>query len=674
MAISRPEPRGRPKLRRRWLLTSRAKPTTRSRKTPRIPRSGPGGRRLQPYSRADAPYFRSPGFYVRVGGLAVIVAAGLSLLVLRAWSIQVLHGKQYAKQTHRQAYRTVRLLGARGAIVDDRGRLLAGTEGHLVVDADAASLGSRDAHGNWHPSPAGLQAIRRLAALGGMKPHVLVARIAHDVLQSPFAPAVVIPHPQAALANYLQERSSKFPGFKVEAEASRSYPLGAFGGEFLGLVGQVSPQELKSGAYEGAQAGEVVGQTGVEAAYDSILNKGFVQARIPVDSLGRIAGPLKMPRQKQPPTLQLSIDTRLQKAAAKAVLDGMAAGRTAGYSPTGGSAIAIDPRTGAIKAMVSVPRFSEKEAAENPRYYQRLLGDQASPLLNRAIAGVYPTGSTFKPIIAEAALSAGIITPTTPQLCSGSFDLGGHVFHNVEAGIYEYMTLPTALEQSCDTWFYRLGDRIWAANPKAKATLIQRWARMLGLGTQPPIDLVGAAAGYLPMPGWRFEKLTGTPYTEGQAINLAIGQGALQVSPLQLAVAYCALVNGGTVVRPHVGEAVIRDGVRHVLRFKPVRKIKLSPYTAAIKQGLYLAANGAQGTSSAVFSGFPIKVAGKTGTAEAPPLGVHSWYASWAPYDHPKLVVVAMIEHGGYGSEAAAPAVKEIYQAAARLGYLKSGS
>jgi penicillin-binding protein 2 len=642
VAISRPDPRRRLKL----------------------PRNLPRGGRLQPYSRVDAPYFRSPGFYVRVGGLAVVVAAGLSLLLLRAWSIQVLHGKQYARDAHRQAFRTVNLLGARGAIVDDRRRLLAGTAGHVVVDADAASLGSRNAHGIWSPSAAGFRELRRLARLTGRRPRVLVAHIRHEVLQSPFAPAVVISHPNASLTAYLQERSGRYPGFKVEAEATRSYPQGAFGGEFLGLLGQITKGELSSGAYKDAQSGEVVGQSGVEAAYDSLLNEGFVQAKVPVDSLGRIAGAIRVPRQKQPPTLQLSIDSRLQKAAQNALVYGMEQARLNGYSPTGASAIAINPWTGAIKALVSYPTFNEKLAAGKPSYLASLYKETSTtPTLNRAIGGVYPTGSTFKPIIAEAALSAGIITPYTPQLCSGSFTLGDTIFHNVEAGINEYMTLPTALEQSCDTWFYRLGDRVWAADPKAKATLIQRWARKLGLGAQPPIDLTGAAAGYLPTPGSYFEKLAGTPYTEGQAINLAIGQGALQVSPLQLAVAYSALVNGGKVVRPHVGEAVIRNGVRHPLHFKPVRKLKLSPYTSAIRQGLYEAANNSGGTSASVFSGFLPTVAGKTGTAEAPPLGVHSWYASWAPYNHPKLVVVAMIEHGGYGAQAAAPTVKRIYQA-----------
>ena len=644
MPISRPEPRRRLKL----------------------PRKLPSGRQLQPYSRADAPYFRSPGFYVRVGGLAIVIAGGLTLLLLRAWSIQVLHGKQYARAAHSQAVRTVDLLGARGAILDDKGKLIAGTTGHAVVDADAASLGSRGVHGRWNPSPAGLQTLGRFAGLTGRRREVLVARIRAGIYHAPFAPAVVIERPTAALTSYIQERSGQFPGFKVGVEDTRSYPQGAFGSEFLGLLGQVSTSELKSHAYKGAKAGEVVGQSGVEAAYDWILNKGFVRAKIPVDSLGRIVGPLRVPRQQQPPTLQLSIDTRLQRAAQSALLYGMEQSRLNGHSPTGASAVAIDPWTGAIKAIVSYPTFDQKRAAEKPSYLSWLYKQtHTTPTLNRAIGGVYPTGSTFKPLIAEAALSAGIITPSTPLACTGTFDLGGTIFHNVDPAVDATMTLPTALEESCDTWFYRLGALVYAHDPKAQGTLIQDWARKLGLGTTPPVDLTGATSGYLPGPGRVFERRFGFPWTEGQTINLAIGQGALQVSPLQLAVAYSALINGGKVVRPHVAQAVIKGRTRHMLHFKPVRTLKLSPYTSAIRQGLYEAANDPGGTSQPVFAGFPIKVAGKTGTAETCGASCpdHSWYASWAPYNSPKLVVVVNIERGGFGAEAAAPTAKKIYEA-----------
>ncbi|MBV8257922.1 MAG: hypothetical protein JO073_08905 [Actinobacteria bacterium] len=638
MAISTPDPRRRPKLPRTL-----------------------GGRRLQPYSRADAPYFRSPGFYVRIGGLAVVIGLAIAVLLLRAWSIQVLRGRQYASATHQQAYRTVNLRSPRGAIVDSRGRLLAGTTAQVVVTADVGTLGTIDNHGVWSASPSGWQTLKRFAAVSGTTPKELSNRIRHSVLRSPFAPAIVLPHPRAGLTTYMQERAADFQGFQVLYEPNRFYPGGALGSEFLGLLGEVSQQELDSKAFHHARPGEIVGQSGVERIYDAILNPGFNVAKVRVDSQGRIAGPLQVPNIKRLPTLQLTIDMRIQRAAEQAIRDGMASARQFGHSPTGGSAVVLNPWTGAVLALASWPTYNQVEASKSSSYIASLYKDPAAPTLNRAIAGVYPTGSTFKPIIAEAALSAGIITPSTPQLCSGSFDLGGYIFRNVEAGVYSEMTLPTALAQSCDTWFYRLGDRIWQSNPSAKATLIQRWAHLLGLGQQTGIDLTGESPGNVPSPEW-FLRTQHFPWTEGQTINLSIGQGTLQASPLQMAVAYSALINGGTVVRPHVAEAQIVDGVRRPFVYKPVRKLHLVD-TWAIKQGLFEAAHDPAGTSAAIFGTFPIPVAGKTGTAEAPPRDDHSWYVSWAPYGHPKVVVAVMIEHGGFGAEAAAPAAKEIYQA-----------
>jgi penicillin-binding protein 2 len=596
---------------------------------------------------------------VRVGGLAVLVGIAICLLVLRAWSIQILHGPSYKTLATHQAFRTVDMTGSRGAIVDDHGRLLAATTGHVVVAADPGTLGSFDTH-DWSPSVAGVAVLQKFSALAHVPVTTLVTRIRRSVVRSPFAPAVVLPHPTAALQYFLDERPASYPGVKVWAIPSRSYPQGAFGSEFLGLLGEVSPQELGTKRYTNATAGELVGQSGVEAVYDSLLNPGFVSAKVRVDSLGRIAGPLEVPKGKTLPTLKLTIDARLQRAAVDAVEHGIKLAQGLGHHPTGGSAVVINPWTGGIYALASVPTYNQSLAANDSSYNAQLYTDPRHLLVNRAIAGVYPTGSTFKPIIAEAGLSSGIITPTTQMLCTGSFDLGGFVFHNVEAGVYESMTLPTALSQSCDTWFYRLGDRIYTADPSKQGTLIQQWARKFGLGATPPIDVTGAAAGLIPTPSW-FLKTMHFPWTEGQTINLAIGQGALEVSPLQLAVAYSALANGGTLVTPHVADAVVRNGVTKPLTFKPQRKLKLVDLDA-IRQGLYQAAH--TGTSAAVFSTYPVPVAGKTGTAEAPPGDDHSWYASWAPYGrHPEVVVVVMIEHGGFGSEAAAPAARDIYNA-----------
>ena len=584
----------------------------------------------------------------------------LGLLALRAWSVQVLHGHQYTAVATSQAFRTVDLIGPRGAIVDAQGRKLATTDGRLVVTADVAALGAFDTTG-WHASPTGLAALHRFSRLAHVPVETLVARIERSTVRSPFAPAVILPDPDGSLWNFLAERAREYPGFSATAFPARHYPQGAFGSEFLGLLGEVDDTMLHEPRYAHAKAGEIVGVSGVEAYYDRQLNGGFDRARVRVDSMGRVVGPLQKRSPKSLPTLQLTIDARLQRAAEKAVRDGIADGFAAGHHPTGGSVIAMDPWTGAILAMASYPTYNQVEAMQNPRYNARLYTDPRNLLVNRAIAGVYPTGSTFKPIIAEAALSAGIITPSTPLLCSGSFNLGATVFHNVEAGIFESMSLPTALSQSCDTWFYRLGDLIWNHDPRAQGTLIQRWAHLFGLGRSTGIDLTGDNSGLVPAPGKAFLKSNGFPWTEGQTINLSIGQGELLVSPLQLAVAYSAIVNGGTIVRPHVGGAIVRGAVVHELRYKPVRRLHLVDLWA-IRQGLYDAAH--VGTSAAIFSTYPIPVAGKTGTAETG-LGRddHSWYASWAPFAHPKIVVVAMIEHGGFGAQAAAPAAREVYDA-----------
>jgi len=281
------------------------------------------------------------------------------------------------------------------------------------------------------------------------------------------------------------------PGFKVAKQLARSYPQGAFGSEFLGLLGEVSQKELGSPLYRHARAGVVVGQSGVEARYDSLLNPGLPPARLRVDSMGRIAGPLERTDPRSLPTVQLTIDARLQRVAEKAVRDGIALARANGRSATGGSAVVMNPSTGAIYALASSPTYNQLRAARDPGYLSRLYQDPATPLVNRAIAGVYPTGSTFKPIVAEAALSTGIITPETSLLCSGSFVLGNTTFLNVERGAYSTMALSTALAESCDTWFYRLGDRIYNAHPSAQGVLIQQWARKLGLGAQTGLDING---------------------------------------------------------------------------------------------------------------------------------------------------------------------------------------
>jgi penicillin-binding protein 2 len=625
---------------------------------------------VEPVSTVDAPYHRSPAFFVRVGGLAAVATALLAVLALRLWSLQVVQGPVYTRLATQQSFRWVDLPAARGAIVDAKGRLLAGTNGRIVVTADRSALGTLDEHGRWRANADGLKQLQRLSRLAGVPLGTLVERVERDVARSPYAPAVVIDTPNSTLAAFLEERAASYPGLRVETLPVRSYPQGGLGSEFLGLLGEIQPQQIGTPRYAAARAGEAVGQSGVEAAYDRLLNGGFRKARVRVDSRGRIVGQLRVNGQSAlPPTLHLTIDARIQRAAEQAIRDGIALAHKNGhYDAKAGAAVVINPSTGALYALASYPDYNQLLASRDPAYLSSLLrAENAPPLLSRATQGLYPTGSTFKPIVAEAALATGLISPWTSRACTGSFTVGNFVFHNVEAGINESMNVKQALSASCDTWFYRLGEQFYFRQAKSGALDMQHWAMRLGLGRPTGIDVPGESTGVVPTPAW-VKRVHKQPWYEGFSINLSIGQGYLAVTPLQLAVAYAALANGGTVVRPHVADAI---GDRK-LHFKPQRRVHFKD-VQTIRDALYSAAHDPSGTSSSVFGAFPIPVAGKTGTAESPPGSDHSWYASWAPAGHPRVVVVVLIEHGGFGAEAAAPAAREIYQSFFRLKQVQHG-
>jgi penicillin-binding protein 2 len=620
---------------------------------------------VEPVSTVEEGYFASFAFYRRLGAVGALAVVAFTLLALRAWSLELLHHTDYLAQSQAQQTRVVDLPAPRGAIVDDKMRPLATAGAQLAVVADASALGGGPFDASWKPVTRGRHTLDELSKLAHVPTSTLIERVRASLVQSPFGPAVIVPHATRSLTFYLDERADAFPGLHVVELPTRAYPQGALGGEFLGLLGQVSKQELKSSSYAHAKAGMVVGQSGVEATYDKYLNAGFAHARVRVNALGQIASPLRAePVKKAPSILQLTIDARIQRAAESAVKDGIAQAHLAGYTQANsGAAVVIDPRDGAIKALVSYPGVNQLAAAQSPTYLSRLMTGKTPGLLNLATQGLYPAGSTFKPIVAEAALASGLITPYTFLSCTGSLTVGNIVFHNVEPSINQSMDLEQAIEMSCDTWFYQLGEKFYFAQQHGLYG-IQQWAKWLGLGHPTGVDIPGEAGGVVPTPAW-LKKTFGTGsqgyWYEGTSVNLSIGQGYLEVTPLQMAVAYSALANGGNVVQPHIAQAIL-GARRKLLSFPPVRKLKLHD-VQTIRDGLYQAAHGATGTSTAIFGSFPVPVAGKTGTAQDPHGSDDSWYASWAPANNPRYVVVVLIPHGGFGANAAAPAAKDIYSA-----------
>jgi penicillin-binding protein 2 len=621
---------------------------------------------FEPVSIVEGEFFRQRGFYVRVSVLGLVVATLFAILLLRLWSLEVIQGPRFAHAVQAQSFRTVYLPLARGPVLDRAGRLLVGTTGRVVITADAPTLGTIDAQGRWRPSTFGWSRLKKLGRLAHVPTWKLIAAVRRSIRRTPFAPAVVIPRPPWALASYLEERASSWRGVASAVIPQRWYPLGGFGSEFLGLLGEVSASQLHTPRYGAARPGQIVGQSGVEATYDRVLDRGLRVAHVPVDARSKIVGPLRyLPVRRGVRGLQLTIDARVERAAVRAIRDGIAFAHRAGHHDAdAGAAVVMNPWNGSIYALASVPNFNQSQATRDPRYAGELLHAPATPLLDRATQGLYPTGSTFKPLVAEAALASGLITPGSIIPCTGSLTVGNIVFHNVEPAINASLNLDQALTISCDTWFYRLGTMFYARQATTGALDMQRWAQGFGLGHPTGIDLPGEYGGVVPTPAWlrrTFRQPLQRIWYEGYSVNLAIGQGYLAVTPLQLAVAYAALANGGTVVRPHVGRAILMaDGKRVRLRFRPRRRLDLVDVDA-IRQGLYDAAHAPGGTSASIFGSFGVPVSGKTGTAQTPFGSDHSWYASWAPAHRPRVVVVVLIEHGGFGAEAAAPAAREIY-------------
>jgi penicillin-binding protein 2 len=403
----------------------------------------------------------------------------------------------------------------------------------------------------------------------------------------------------------------------------------------------------------------MVGQDGVEYEYDEVLRGRAGATRIQVDSLGRPTpgGQLKVVEPTPGDNLRLTIDTGLQEAG-----DAALAGRG-----LPGAYVAMDVRSGAILAMGSNPTF-DPEVLTPPitqSQVDELYRDPVlSPLTNRAIAGAYPTGSTYKPITSVAALASGNVTPTEAIVDDGAFTLGGITFQNAGGAAYGTLSMQRALEVSSDVFYYTLGDRMNGSSA------LQDWSHKLGIGRETGIDLPGEQPGLLPTPAWRNqlyrEGLTERPWSGGDNVNLAVGQGDLQADPLQMAVAYATIANGGEVPRPHVAMQV-EDAAGRVLREidpAPARQVRIDPeWRETILAGLHDAAQSGGGTSYSVFGGFPVPVAGKTGTAERPGHADQSWYVVLAPYPDPEIVVAVTFEEGGFGVDSAAPAALQILSA-----------
>jgi penicillin-binding protein 2 len=522
--------------------------------------------------------------------------------------------------------------------------------------------------------------LRRLARLLGVRYGSIVREL--EAREGDRLTPVPIDHdvPDAKI-DYLLEHQNDFPGVQIAQTYRRHYERRALAPQLFGYVSEISEEQVEALAKRGYAPGDTIGQAGIEAAYDQYLRGLPGVGRVYVDALGRVQSDREYSQLPEAgDSVRLTLDADLQETAQDAIEYGIRIAHEDGeWAADGGALVAMDPRTGEILALASNPSYDPRVFTGRVKQsdLKRLAAPRANhPTLNRAVSGLYPPGSTFKPITALAALETGLLAPDELIQCTGKRVVDGQTFTNWDPFANEPMILSTALAASCDTYFYEVGLRFYERTDSP----LQRWARKLGFGQATGIDVGPEERGLVPTPAWRrsyFDTEIDKLWTSGDSVQLAIGQGDMLVTPLQMTRFYALLANGGKLVEPHIVKAVEEPRSEGqppvVLRPyspKPPKDVGLDQTGLRIvREGLYDAAHANYGTSSGIFGTFPVPIAGKTGTAEKfvrlpgfQGLRDQAWWCGYGPYANPKLVVCAVIENGGHGGVAAAPAALKVFE------------
>jgi penicillin-binding protein 2 len=637
------------------------------------PTSLPGGF-LPPDPRVEEPYRLSPQLALRIAILGIFAVTIFCVLFFRLWALQVISGDKYLQEARNNQVRTFRAQGPRGSILDRNGEVLVSNVPGTLVQLWPAALNDISAE----RKEATLRRVARLLQV----PYRRILRDLEEHKTDVLTPITIKTDVPDQKVNFLLEHQNDFPGVQIAQTYLRHYDQGGIAAQVLGYVSEISKEQLALRQKEGYAPGDRIGQSGVEGAYDTYLRGLPGVGRVYVDALGRVKSAREFQQMPEAgDNVRLTIDAGLQRTAEDALAYGIRIAHDDGkWAADGGAIVAMDPNTGEILALASNPTFDPSVYVG--RVKQRDLNKLSSraanhPTLDRAVAGVYPAGSTFKPVTALAALESGLLAPDEIVQCTGKEVVDGQTFTNWDPFINEPMTLTTALAASCDTYFYQVGLRFY----ERPDSPLQKWAHTLGFGRSTGIDVGPEEKGLVPTPAWHrhyFKTEIDKLWTSGDSVQLAIGQGDLLVTPLQMTRFYALLANGGKLVEPHLVKSVEEPGTQGQLPVvlrpyapKPARDLKLTPSALhTVQAGLYDATHASYGTSSGIFGGFPIPIAGKTGTAEKfvrlpgyQGLQDQAWWCGWGPYGpKPKLVVCALIENGGHGGVVAAPAALKVFE------------
>ncbi|SED00115.1 penicillin-binding protein 2 [Streptomyces sp. 2231.1] len=652
---------------------------------------------------------RTPRVQIRLVVIQILVLSLLGTLGGRLWYLQIREGASYQKEASGNHVQQVVDPAVRGDILDARGVPLADNETRLVVSASRTDLLKQKDDGK--------AVLTKLAGVLGMKPQDVMQKVRLCDSKtpqpcwngSPYQPIPITDEATARQALQIRERSEDFPGITAEPEAVRRYagPGKSNSAQVLGYLSPVTDSEIQKAKDTDSPylRSDMVGRSGIERTYDKVLRGKAGVTRYEVDNLGRVIGKAKSDAAEAGSNLVTSIDSRVQRVAEYELDKAMKVARQQydkitgeNYKADSGAVVVMEAKTGRIVAMASAPTYDPNVwvGGISAKDYKALTGKNSDyPLLNRAIQGQAAPGSTFKVVSTAAAVQAGYAWDGGYP-CTSSYSVGGQVFKNFEGESFGPISLGRALEVSCDTVFYGLADREWkrdgGINPKKgqPKDWFFKTAHQFGLGKETGVDLPNEVTGRVPDRQWKLDYwkankdawcksgkkdgtyvekiayencLEGNKMREGDEINYSIGQGDTLVTPIQEAVIYGAVANGGTMYQPTIGKAIISADGRTVTPIKPKKNGKL-PVSQATLKGMNDAFAGVitRGTAAWKFGGWPqdkIALHGKTGTAEVYGKQTTSWLATYSK----DYTVIMTIAQAGTGSGASGEAVRNIYSA-----------
>lgn len=578
-------------------------------------------------------------------GVLIVVFLGL---LTRLISLQIVQGERYTFLSENNRIRIKRIPGTRGMILDRRGQLLVDSRPSfdlLFIPEDAAD-----------PE----QTLRLLAHYLRHDEKEMLEILEANKQRPAFEEVVLGKDVDWATVVAVESHQLDLPGVTLRSRPRRNYSEGAMGAHVLGYLGEIGPAQLKTLKEEGYVLGDEIGQYGLERRWEDVLRGQSGGQQVEVDALGRRVRVLHEVTDVPGYTVHLTLDRELQQTAFEALRG------------TEGTIVALDVHTGAILTMVSTPAFDPNVFARGIKgdEWRALIKDQQRPLSNRATQGQYPPGSTFKIVMSIAGLEEGVIDPDAKISDPGFYTFGNRAFRDWKKGGHGSVDLHRAIVESCDVYFYQLGPRLGIDR-------IAKWAHAFGLGEKSGVALDDERSGTIPDTAWKRKRFR-QPWYPGETVSVAIGQGYVTVTPLQLANMMATVANGGTLYRPRIVSKVesVNNGAVRVYGPEIIHSIQIKPSTLEqVRTALADVVRSPAGTGGAARSNI-VDIAGKTGTAQVVEMKGgyvkseqlaylnrdHAWFVSYAPIENPQIAVVVMIEHGGHGASAAAPLAKKMIE------------